>query len=701
MKRLAESLLLILAAWVLTGACVEFYNIAWGTGVWLGEFSPKWGAAFFLFTLFCVVWLLGVGLFVWSPESLKRLSEASRRLAARLSRLRWLLIGGMTLIPVLILQSTDWGYILHGPYLRILIVWGAVTLVGWLLTSVSPSALGWQATVMALVLVTGVVVFFAPLGQVTSYPFSLGWSEGNRLWDYSIMFGRRLYEYPADRVIPVYLDAGRQFIGGLPFLLPGLTIWGERLWLALVDIVPYLALGWLVFKTRERGLFWQWLLAGLWAFTFVVQGPIHPPLLISAIVVALAWGRPLWAAMILVAGASLFATVSRFTWVFAPAMWAVMLEFGGAVKVDRAVWKRAIAVGAAGLIGGFGFQVLLPKVAVWVSAFFSETGVGAVEAGGSLQGTIIASVSQGLLWYRLLPNETYGQGVLIGLLLAVGPLMLLLMQLARSGRWSLSNWQKATLVFPLLAFLVVGLVVSTKIGGGGDLHNMDMFIIGLLFTAAIAWRHGGREWLLGLHTASLWTRLLVAALVLLPGYWPLLSLKPLAIQGNPRTVAVLADVTDNPLPNPLPDTLPSAEDTLEALNGIRAEVERAAPLGEILFTDQRQLLTFGFVTNVPLVPEYDKKVLIDKSLSADAEYFAGFYRDLAAQRFSLIVSNPLNDIVKTDPAQFGEENNAWVRWVSAPMLCYYEPAYTLKEVRVQLLVPRQTDTSACAAQLPQ
>jgi hypothetical protein len=41
-----------------------------------------------------------------------------------------------------------------------------------------------------------------------------------------------------------------------------------------------------------------------------------------------------------------------------------------------------------------------------------------------------------------------------------------------------------------------------------------------------------------------------------------------------------------------------------------------------------------------------------------------------------------------------------VKWVSGSMLCYYEPAYTLKKVKVQLLVPRQTDTSACASQLP-
>lgn len=49
--------------------------------------------------------------------------------------------------------------------------------------------------------------------------------------------------------------------------------------------------------------------------------------------------------------------------------------------------------------------------------------------------------------------------------------------------------------------------------------------------------------------------------------------------------------------------------------------------------------------------------------------------------------------------QFDEENNAWVKWVSRPVLCYYEPKVTLKEVGVQLLVPK-ADTSDCSSQLP-
>ena len=111
--------------------------------------------------------------------------------------------------------------------------------------------------------------------------------------------------------------------------------------------------------------------------------------------------------------------------------------------------------------------------------------------------------------------------------------------------------------------------------------------------------------------------------------------------------------------------------------------------------DKRQLLTFGYIKDITLVPEYDKKVLINEALSDNAKYFQAFYQDLESHRFSLIISNPLHERIQTDSDEYGEENNAWVEWVSAPVLCFYEPLDTLKKVKIQLLVPKQ-DISSCA-----
>jgi hypothetical protein len=146
-------------------------------------------------------------------------------------------------------------------------------------------------------------------------------------------------------------------------------------------------------------------------------------------------------------------------------------------------------------------------------------------------------------------------------------------------------------------------------------------------------------------------------------------------------------------------SLPNAAVTSASLEQVREAVVDAQEQGEVLFMDQRQLLTFGFVEGVMLVPEYEKKRMMDEALSRNADYFADFYRDLSARRFALIVSSPLRTPIKDSEYGFGEENNAWVEWVARPILCYYEEKDTLNEVKVELLVPR-TGTVDCASVLP-
>lgn len=696
-------LLLLITAWVLFLAGVQLYNIAWGTGVWLGQFAPKWALAFLLFIVFCVLSLAGLEIILRAPQKLGRIFEWLAWLRDKLGFFRWVFAFLLLLLPVYVLQYTFWGIVLHEPYLRILLAGLCAVLVGWLITKQAEGVLSWSAALTALLLVSAVCTFFAPLRQVTTYPFSLGWSEGNRLWDYSVLFGQHLYEYPADKSIPVYLDIGRQFVGGIPYLLPGLTIWQERLWLALIDVIPYLILGWVAYRLPGRKIL-PWVLAGIWAFLFVKQGPIHPPLLLCAILVAIAWGRPLWLAIPLILAASYFAVTSRFTWIFAPAMWAAMLEFSSILPqsnhLDKRTWQRAISVGIAGVLGGYVAPFYVPKLIRWVSTIGGQGIAGPASAGVTLDFIETSLSAQSLLWYRLLPNETYGPGILIALVLACAPLLAVLIHLVKTRSWLLNQWQKLAIVLPLFAFLVVGLIVSTKIGGGGDLHNMDMFLIGLMFTGAMAWRNGAYKWITLPNVMPAWVRFMVLAMIVIPGYVPLISIRPISINANIEVVAALADIVlMNPKSDSLPNTLPSEEQVREDLAGIQSEIAEAALHGDILFMDQRQLLTFGYIKGIPLVPEYDKKVLIDQALSDNASYFETFYQDLASQRFSLIISNPLHERIKTDSAEFGEENNAWVKWVSTPVLCYYEPLYTLKKVNVQLLGPRR-DISNCAQVLP-
>ena len=83
----------------------------------------------------------------------------------------------------------------------------------------------------------------------------------------------------------------------------------------------------------------------------------------------------------------------------------------------------------------------------------------------------------------------------------------------------------------------------------------------------------------------------------------------------------------------------------------------------------------------------------------NADYFQTLYAELASQRFSLIISEPLRAPVKDSSYQFGEENNAWVQWVVSPVLCYYEPVETFRSAQIQLLVPKQGEVD-CSDVLP-
>jgi hypothetical protein len=671
----------VAGAVLLFGATFEFYEIAWGTGTWLGQFSLKWAVAFGMFSGACGLGLLALGMAIRDAPKEGNSWRSALEARERLGFARWLPASIAIALPAFFFQYTPWGVVVSKPFLR-LFAWSLASLLAaFFLTRGSARAWTWRELLTGALLCGSSFVLLAPFGAVSSYPFSLGWSEGNRLWDYSLLFGKRLYLHPSSQEPAAYLDIGRQLVGGLPFLLPHVSILPERAWLAAVAILPYIALSLIAFWPSNDQPDRTWILAGIWGFMFLSQGPIHAPLVICGVLVALACRRSNWSALVLMAVAGYFAEVSRFTWMFAPAMWAVMIEVGGARlkggRIPKPQWRRALLLAVGGLLG-------------------SGAGVvaGLMQSGTSLGAATGASTKQALLWYRLLPNATYGSGILLGLLMAAGPLVGLLLFLG-ARYWKHSLIQRTSVVLPLTAFLLAGLIISTKIGGGGDLHNMDMFLIGLLLAAAGAWRAVGGRWLADLRKSVRWMPAALTALLAIPAFGPLMGLRPLSIATDADWLAALTHVSKA---RDL-GSLPAASIVHGSLQSMRDAVRIAQSDGEVLFMDQRQLLTFGFVADVPLVGEYEKKRLMDEALSGNASFFRPFYRDLAAHRFSLIISSPLRTPIRDSDYGFGEENNAWVEWVARPVLCYYVEQDTLNEVKVELLVPRSEPTQ-CAAPMP-
>ncbi|NPV86170.1 MAG: hypothetical protein HPY45_09200 [Anaerolineae bacterium] len=628
---------------------------------------------------------------IWFDRHLRPL----RLLRNRLGWIRWVIVCIVALAPCWFYLYTHWNTNFQGTFIRLMIYLTALALAAWLAAD-QQASFSWKGLYAAIVVYGSIFALANAFRNTTSYPFSLYWSEGNRLWDYSVLFGRRLYDYPANQPINAFIDLGRQSLWGLPFLIPGISIWWVRFWSAFVFSVPYILLGWAILPLRKQYRF-GWLLFGLWSLLFLNQGPIYTPLVLSAILVALTRRTPLWLGFILMVITGYATRMSRFTWLFAPSIWAAMLalveappltahslrEFIVALgknfwqtlwrtsqqKLTASTgWQRAIVLAIGGVVGGYGIVDLLPQIRAALAG--ASSGPSAV----SVEGITNVVNRQPLLWDRLLPNNTYPPGILLGLLMATAPLITLLFLFAIRQRWQLDIWQKLALLSSSAAFLVVGIIISVKIGGGSNLHNLDMFLITLLFAAALAWEAGAFNWLLHPEKQPWWLRLLLLIALAIPASQGMMKASPLTLPAQSRIDEVLGDT--------------------------RLAVAQAKDTGEVLFIDQRQLLTFGFVKDVPLVPEYEKKLLMDQAMADNRAYFEPFYKDLAAHRFSLIISEPLWINFQADQYHFGNENNAWVNYVSIPVLCYYQPTATYMDVGLQLLVPKPKSPPAAGLSCP-
>jgi hypothetical protein len=218
----------------------------------------------------------------------------------------------------------------------------------------------------------------------------------------------------------------------------------------------------------------------------------------------------------------------------------------------------------------------------------------------------------------------------------------------------------------MMGILFAGsLVVSVKIGGGGDLHNMDAYAI--LIAVVAAYFIGGRvrvepgEPPLQIRSWSTF-----AFAVLIPILFLVLLLSP-----YPRY-----DVTRNE----------------NAYRQLIQAVQEMKKRGPVLFINERQLVTFGDA-EVALVEDYEAVTLMEMAMSNNQAYLNRFYNDLQNHRFAAIVAAKQNQVIKqTGP--LAEENNAWNSRISPYILCYYHPILTVEPQshRIEVYVPTSAAT---------
>lgn len=501
--------------------------------------------------------------------------------------------------------------------------------------------LNWYVAFAVILLAQGMLYQTYGIFSIASAnPFSMGYSEAGRHYYASMFFSESLYGMK----LPLpFLHPSRYLLLSIPFLVDGLPFWFHRFWQALLWFGLTLGASFSLARfARVEG--WLKFFITAWAFLFFMQGAVYYHLhvmviLILAGVSAKSPGRSL----VFIVLASLWAGISRVNWFPVPAMLAIAIYILQTPVNDKGwkYWLTPFVWGISGLFAALVSQFVYIQI----------SGNADVAAFGS-------SFTSELIWSRLLPNETFPMGILPGILLVSMPLFAALYQIARMEIRAIHPLRWLVLIAMLAVLFAGGAVVSTKIGGGGDLHNMDAYLVMLSVLAVAFWAGNvsAESEAKPMFGRVGWS--VAAAGLLIPlgfairhiGFYPSFD----------------REIAENDI-QLLQETLQSG--------------------GEVLFITERQLITFDYVHGVTLVPEYEQSELMEMAMSRNRPYLENFYTDLQERRFALIIAED-QKFTQQKQGAFVEENVAWVRFVGAPLLCNYKPVVVLTSNNIEVFEPR-------------
>jgi hypothetical protein len=488
------------------------------------------------------------------------------------------------------------------------------------------------------------VLYWAP--DVQAYPLALGWSETTWFYDASLFVSRRIYGFRAPFSS---LHPSRYLLQAVPFLIGNLPLWLHRLWQVLLWVVISLAGG--IALSRRIKPVNRWLALGLvaWFTLFGFQGPVYYHLMVVIIIILLSFDKArLSRSLLFVVVASIWAGISRVNWFPMAGMLAATLYLLEKPQEDESFWAYwcwPVLSVLLGLAIAFGTQAVY------------------IVISGRPPGDFVTSFQSPLLRYRLFPNEAFGDGIVILLLIAVLPVILVML-------WNLLPNLKAWrplrllgLLSILVALLTTGLIVSMKIGGGNNLHNLDAFMVFLAIAAAYTFFKRFIPDVSQRMTPQKTPMMLIILLGLIPSLFLLDHMRPYGTWDR--------------------------EGAWDDIQQIQALIDQwAATEGEVLFIQDRHMLSFGMIEGVQLVPEYEKVFLMEMAMAGNQAYLQNFRLDLASHRFDLIVVETQNLGYKPASEPFSEENNAWFVHVAIPIDQYYRAIFDSPQSGISVMVPK-------------
>jgi hypothetical protein len=494
--------------------------------------------------------------------------------------------------------------------------------------------------VMTVISAVWVVLPFVPLQL--NYPLSLGWSESS--WFYYASYFKSQQLYGTSMPWP-FLDVGRPMLLSIILLIPQTPLWLMRIWQLILWIGAAALVAWLLCRRLHLSLTplgWSF---SIWTFAWMLVGPVYFQLALGPAIVLAGFDRKrFWKSLLWIGLASLWSGILRINWIPVPAMLGLALYFlETPLSSAPTLWqylKRPLgwAVGGVGLGAG----------AFWVFSNFSSR----------LQTTLVSKVTSPFLWYRLLPNSNLQTGILLGIL-AVSTAFLVVIALYLRSR-NVHPLRSILCLVMLVILLVGGAVASVKIGGGDNLHNMDAYMVLLLVLGAYVIT--GQ---VAVEAAPQMPKIHWIWLVLLfctPTLWMMANASSFLFRDQQAAVDDLKQIT--------------------------AITQNAAKQGgQVLFINNRHLLTFHQITGVPLVTDYELEELMEMAMSDNQPYLTKFADDLKMHRFSVIVAPITNSQIQDATIPFSEENNVWVKDVIQPLAQYSQSIDRFNNSDIEIFVP--------------
>lgn len=481
---------------------------------------------------------------------------------------------------------------------------------------------------------------------VNNSPLSSSWSEGSFLINASRFNSQKIYGYNLGLQGQML---ARGLIQAVPFFISAqLPIWIHRLWLAtLISFMPLIASLLLVryLKIQSPNRIF---ITGLF-YLFFLQGPFYFHFYIIPLLIILTDSDNIWKNIAFIILGSIIGGLERIQW----------FPLAGSISAILYILKTKQNSNFI----KYSWKPLLYIVLGSLTAFITQYVVGHFLINNNAGSFFY--FNEALLWNRLIPNVDLFLGVYPLLFFVTLGLTAYLLNLFISSIKILSKSRIFLISIILIAFLLGGLIVSSKIGGGNNLHNLDGFLFLIVFICGYSQYkrisfdgesirgEGNPQWIQNIIVCTP----LVFAIIFV----------------YPKIIEFKFDIRND---------ITSVQNLSSEINLISKN------RNQIIFISEGQLITFHYINDVILHPEYDSLYMQEMAMAKNQTYLSNFYSSLENHKFPIIVIGGVSSFIKDNSYSLSEENNNWVENIINPINKYYKIGYTDKFGNYLLLVPR-------------